>query len=62
MNEDWRMSTDWQHIASHVRRLKRELEKAYYEGRSDDADSLHDDLTSAEWRMRQAQKREGRNG
>lgn len=55
--------SDWQAISGLVRRLKRDVERAYYECRDDDAGELHDELTSAEWRMRQAQKRErGRDG
>ena len=54
----WQDSTDWQSLHSVVQRLKRRVEAAYYAGTPDEADEAHDDLVSAEWRLRAAQKRE----
>lgn len=36
--------------------LKAKVERAYHEGREQAADDAHDDLTAAEWRMRQAER------
>lgn len=62
MSDGWRDSTDWQHLSAIVQRLKRKVEAAYYHGQEQEATEAHDDLCEAEWRMRQAQKREGGNG
>lgn len=62
MSDDWRDSTDWQHLSAVVRRLKRKVETAYYYCDDEKATGAHSDLCEAEWRMRQAQRREGRNG
>lgn len=54
----WRESTDHHVIYSAVKELKQMVEAAYYECRDDDAGYAHDDLICAEWRLRQAERRE----
>lgn len=54
----WREDTNWQRLSAVVSRLKADVERAYYQCDDEAAGQAHDDLTSAEWRMRQAQKRE----
>ena len=53
----WSEETNWQYLSDAVAALKREVERAYYESRDDDAGATHDDLTAAEWRLRQAERR-----
>ena len=53
---DWREDTNWRRLGEVVDRLKRDVERAYHDCRDDDAGDLHDDLTSAEWRLRQAER------
>ncbi len=53
----WTEETNWKPLSDVVERLKRDVERAYYECRDDDAGELHDDLTSAEWRLRQAERK-----
>lgn len=59
MNRHWSEETRWQPLSEAVSKLKAEVEKAYYECREADADAAHDDLVSAEWRLRQAERRNG---
>ena len=53
----WSEETRWQPLSVAVARLKAKVERAYHECRDDDAAQAHDDLTSAEWRLRQAERR-----
>lgn len=53
----WRESTDQHILSTAVDRLKRDVERAFYECRDEDAGYAHDDLISAEWRLRQAERR-----
>lgn len=55
--KSWRESCDWQHLSNVVAKLKRDVEAAYFQCREADADAAHDDLLSAEWRLRQAERR-----
>jgi len=57
---DWREDTDWLRLGVVVQRLKARVEAAIV-ARDDDAGAqAHDDLISAEWRLRQAER--GRRG
>lgn len=56
MNRHWSNETDFRALGDIVADLKREVERAYYECREDDAAAAHDDLTSAEWRLRAAER------
>lgn len=58
----WRESTDWHHLGAVVARLKRDVEAAYHACNEDRAAAAHDDLVSAEWRLRRAMARRGQNG
>lgn len=53
----WTAETNWKPLSAAVARIKRQVEDAYYHGRDDEADQSHDDLVSAEWRLRQAERR-----
>ena len=53
----WREDTDWQRLGDVVARLKGDVEAAI-EARDESAGAAaHDDLISAEWRLRQAGRR-----
>lgn len=56
----WSEDTDWQRLGDVVERLKRRVEDAWYRCDEQAADEAHDDLTSAEWRLRQAERGRGR--
>lgn len=56
-DNSWRESTDWQKLSVAVDRLKRKVEAAYYACDEDTASDAHDDLVSAEWRLRQSERR-----
>lgn len=53
----WRDSCDAEVLKVAVKRLKRSVEVAHFNCQDDVAGDLHDDLTSAEWRLRQAVRR-----
>lgn len=55
----WSEETNWTPLSAAVQRLKSDVERAYYECRDDDAAAAHDDLVSAEWRLRQSERRRG---
>lgn len=53
----WRDETNWQRLSIAVEALKRRVEEAYYQSDEAAASEAHDDLVSAEWRLRQAERR-----
>lgn len=53
----WSEETNWKPLSAVVDGLKRKVEAAYYACDAATADAAHDDLTSAEWRLRQAERR-----
>lgn len=53
----WSEETNWVPLKIAVIALKTKVERAYYEARDDDASQAHDDLVTAEWRLRQAERR-----
>ncbi len=53
----WSDETRWQPLADVVAGLKAKVEAAYREGRDEDADAAHDDLTAVEHRLRMAERR-----
>lgn len=53
----WRESTDAAVLRATVSHLKRAVEIAYFYCREDEANSAHDDLIVAEWRLRIAERR-----
>lgn len=53
----WSEETNWKPLSVAVASLKRKVEAAYYACDAATADAAHDDLTSAEWRLRQAERR-----
>lgn len=56
MSRHWSEETGFEPLSAAVARLKAKVERAYYECRDEDAGDAHDDLTSAEWRLRQAER------
>ena len=54
----WSDETNWLPLRAAVVALKAQAEAAYRAGKDDEAGAAHDDLTAAEWRMRQAGKQE----
>jgi hypothetical protein len=56
MTKHWSEETSWQPLSAAVDRLKRQVEAAYYRGDDEAAGAAHHDLTSAEWRLRQAER------
>lgn len=50
-------STDFQHISIAVASLKQNVQRAYHECREGGAADAEDDLVSAEWQIRQAERR-----
>lgn len=54
----WSEDTNWQRLSEVVERLKRRVEDAYFRSDEARAEQAHDDLLSAEWRLRQAEKRQ----
>ena len=59
MSKHWSEETRFQPLSEAVEQLKANVEQAYYECRYEDAAEEHDYLNSAEWRLRQAEKRAG---
>ena len=55
----WCTSTDPSILGRAVKRLKARVEWAYHFSQEDKASAAHDDLVAAEWRLRQAQRRNG---
>lgn len=56
----WSEETNWQRLSEVVDRLKEQVNAAI-EARDDFAgEAAHDDLVSAEWRLRQAERRRDR--
>ena len=53
----WSEETNWKPLSAAVEALKRKVDAAYYAGDEATADQAHDDLTSAEWRLRQAERK-----
>lgn len=56
----WTEETDWKPLASVVDALKRKVEAAYYRCDEAEANAAHDDLVSAEWRLRQSERQRDR--
>lgn len=54
----WSEETNWQPLSEAVKSLKAKVEAAYYHGDEQTADQAHDDLICAEWRLRQAERRQ----
>lgn len=57
MSKHWSEETGFEPLSAAVERLKAKVERAYYECRDQEAEQAHDDLTSAEWRLRQAERK-----
>lgn len=53
----WSEETNWQRLGEAVQGLKRKVEAAYFHCDEETASAAHDDLVSAEWRLRQAERR-----
>lgn len=53
----WSESTDWRILSHAVHTLRLKVEASYYACEDEEAGSAHDDLVSAEWRLRQAKRR-----
>lgn len=53
----WKDSTDQNMLRVVVKRLKHDVEAAYYQCQDDLASDLHDDLVAAEWRLRMAERK-----
>lgn len=56
----WSEETRWQPLSAVVAALKGKVEAAYYRGDEAEADAAHDDLISAEHRLRMAERRQER--
>lgn len=56
----WSEETNWKPLSVAVEALKRKVEAAYYRCDEAEASAAHDDLVSAEWRLRQAERRRDR--
>lgn len=56
----WSEETNWQPLSAAVAALKAKVEAAYYRCDDAEAGAAHDDLVSAEWRLRQAERRRDR--
>ena len=56
MTRHWSEETNWQPLNDAVDALKRKVEAAYYASDDAAAGDAHDDLTSAEWRLRRAER------
>ena len=52
----WSEETQWQPLSVIVDALKRKVEAAYYRSDEAAADAAHDDLLSAEHRLRMAER------
>ena len=57
MSNHWSENTNWQSLEYAATALKSKVEAAYFAGNDQDAGDAHDDLTSAEWRLRQAERK-----
>lgn len=55
----WREDTDWLRLGDVVAALKAKVERAIAERDEAAGAAAHDDLISAEWRLRQAERRMG---
>ena len=53
----WSVETKAKPLQAAVILLKVKFERAYHQSRENDAEAAHEDLISAEWRLRQAQSR-----
>jgi hypothetical protein len=53
----WSEETNWKPLSEVVESLKRKVEAAYYHCDEEEANAAHEDLLCAEWRMRQAERR-----
>lgn len=58
--KNWRDETNWKPLSEAVASLKAAAEAAYHASHDDVASDAHDDLVSAEWRLRQAERRNDR--
>lgn len=56
----WRDDTSWQSLGDVVTRLKERVEAAIRAGDGPAGAEAHDDLTEAEWRLRQAERSKSR--
>ena len=56
-DKHWSDETRWKPLSEAVADLKRKVEAAYYACDEQTANDAHDDLVSAEWRLRQAERR-----
>lgn len=54
----WREDTDWLRLDAVVAGLRARVERAIAERDEEGGASAHDDLVSAEWRLRQAGRRQ----
>lgn len=54
---NWSASTDRNVLMHSLTDLKHQVERAYYFCRYGETAEAHDDLCSAEWRLRQAERR-----
>ena len=55
----WSEETKWQPLAAVVAKLKARVDAAIAARDEFTAEAAHDDLVSAEWRLRQAERRRG---
>jgi hypothetical protein len=53
----WQESTDRETVQRAVLMLKRQVERAYFYCREEQANDAHNDLIRAEWRLRQIERR-----
>ena len=56
MTRHWSEETRWQPLGAIVQRLKRRVEAAIEAGDEFEGAIAHDELTDAEWRLRQAKR------
>lgn len=56
MTRHWSEETCWQPLGAVVNRLKRKVCEAIVAGDEFEAELTHDELISAEWRLRQAER------
>jgi hypothetical protein len=56
----WSEETNWQRLSDVVQALKARVEKAIVDRDDFDGEAAHNDLTSAEWRLCQAERRRDR--
>ena len=60
LEPNWQQETRPQPLSAAVAILKARVETAYHQCRDEDAEAAHEALVSAEWRLRQAEKKEAR--